>query len=804
MADPNYTPTRVLLHDPDGVENPKSLYPVTGINCITVGTSGTDATTYVIDSGTTKINSAYLGIVSGTTVAPQYLPFEYVTGATNAIGGPVFANSDLNIFDGQGLIKSDLLPSYVDDVVEVPVIDNISSATGPLVILEGVTSGVTTYTFYEPSTSTGYIPGGGESGKIYVAATTGSGTVGDGSIYRCVTGSTTAAVKISENPYAISTEKTNGVRLYNDAGTLTAQADRASFNNYGTVQVSPDAVNNVKLQFVASSISGGAAVSLLSVSAGLVNGSIPGVVYAAATDADYSTLQSAYGDTSLVPTAKYMHDYVSAFVPAISVATSSSTGVVQIGDNIGVTASGIISVAVAGATTNGVVKIVDTINPAVEGNSSKAVTHGGIVTYVASTLNNYQGKLTPSNGIDITDNTIYAKLYGAAVFSGGAISVRDATANDAGVVKTVNTSAGVDDTDNAGAVPTASAISSYVNGKIAGMTIVSQGSGILITSSGGSKTIATRIDGAIVYSGGVMVARDATDSATGVVQLVTVSGDIDSAANSGYVPTAKAISGYVADKIQGITPIVQGSGINITESGGSKIIAIKNVDGGGLVFDTTGQVYVSSGTADSLGIVKVPAGSGLTISGGAITLDSATSETIGGVKVASTGAGITLSSGSIKANVTGALDISGNAIVIKDASVGSAGAVSVVASSAGIVAASGTVNAVPNAAGLIDYVSSGYQTKIAAGSGLVLVNGGTVDAKGTWPITVGADTIGINIAEANISNTVGPDVSATLGAVYVIGTVRSAFGSYTANTVPTESAVRAAINAIPYITYTPL
>ena len=84
-----------------------------------------------------------------------------------------------------------------------------------------------------------------EEGKIYISDANGG--QGDGSIYRCVSGSTTVAVKISENPYAVAQTKTNGVYLDTTNGTLTAKADKAATDAFGTVKINTASTNNVKL-----------------------------------------------------------------------------------------------------------------------------------------------------------------------------------------------------------------------------------------------------------------------------------------------------------------------------------------------------------------------------------------------------------------------------------------------------------------------------------------------------------------------------------------------------------------------------
>ena len=75
---PDYIPTKVLLHDPDSVTNPKSLYPVTGLNAIYAGTSGTAATTSITNTSN-QIKCEYLELVDSATgkVYTVYLPIEF-------------------------------------------------------------------------------------------------------------------------------------------------------------------------------------------------------------------------------------------------------------------------------------------------------------------------------------------------------------------------------------------------------------------------------------------------------------------------------------------------------------------------------------------------------------------------------------------------------------------------------------------------------------------------------------------------------------------------------------------------------
>lgn len=959
MADPNYTPTKVLLHDPAGTENPKSLYAITGLPAIMAGCSGDAASQSILDSGTTKINSAYLGIVSGNYVISDKLQFAYVEGATNASGGPVLDNSDLNIFDGTGKIKSDILPSYVDDVVEVPVIDNISSATGPLVILQTITSGVASYTFWEPGTGAQagqYVLGGGEASKIYIAETTGG--TGDGSIYRCVTGSTTTAIKISENPYAVDTTRTNGVYLNTDDGVLTAKADRATFYNYGTVQISPDAVNNVKLQFVTSTIDS-AAVTLLSVSAGMVNGAVPGLVYAAATDAGYSSLQSAYGDVSVVPTAKYMRDYVSSFVPTVAVATSNNLGIVQIGTGINVS-SGVISVPNASANVNGVIKIVDTINTTAEGNSSKAVTQGGIVQYVTGLLASYQPTITGGAGIDVSNNTVSAKVYGAIVFSGTSISARNATADAtgvlrvtsdqsviangsntlggdpvavnpvavskyvsgvssairadvngalgtmwdnvinsaytagsglsdtliqpttgsayrrfdvvttgaayvipsgdnagkltvsaatvdaAGVVQITSTSAGINDAANAGAVPTAAAVSSYVSGATAGVYgaasalahnyssaldssliygfagvytsiynsifkgidpvyVTSSTSNVshglhFVTGSSGGVIQPLYLSSVELGAPGYLDVHDASSDTKGVVRTVASGAHISESIYSAHVPTVSAVKEYVATAVSNAAPIVSSSGISVLSSGSSVTIGAKVT--GAIDFNTSGQMYVKAASAGASGIVNglVTASGGMEVSGSASAVPTAgavagyVADKIAGIPTISSGNGISITdSGSSKIiaiKATGAIVYDGTGIMyVQAAAAGVSGIVSGLVTASSGMESAGSANAVPTAAAVKEYVIGkvGDAKPIGSSSGILISAS-----------TNGTQYIGASIKENNALTFDGNGAMYVQAAAtgLVAGVVSGLVTGYegieiagSANAVPTAAAV---------------
>lgn len=839
---PDYIPTKVLLHDPDSVTNPKSLYPVTGLNAIYAGTSGTAATTSITNTSN-QIKCEYLELVDPATgkVYTVYLPIEFVEG-TGKID-----NDSLDIFSGDGKIKADLLPGFVEDVVDVPVLTAGYPSVGSLMIRATDGDNGPVYTFMQKTSGNTWVEGGGESGKIYVASDTS--TTGIGSIFRCVSGSTTEAVCISNNPYAISETATNGVFLKLDNSTLTAQAVSATTTRLGTVQVDNTATNNVKL-----TITNG----VVAASAGTAGNDTVGVVFAAGNSAVANTLVSQYGGTYVVPTAQYMQDYVTSAITGVDYATSSTPGIVQIGSNINVGDSGLISVSSATADSNGVVKIVDTIATTAAGNAgntAKAVTLGGITTYVGTVLGSYQYYL--SNGPGVTINRTFVEsgfdkitlnTSGAVVISGTFVTARDATNAETGVVvytgdsslitnETVQDAAGHPIVVNAKAVKdyVAAALASSASIPIAtsdvrgGFRTSAANTGLTMGSAGGVADVLKIDTAAPLYidpTTNKLALSSATFSQKGAVNVVSTSAQVANTEYSSYVPDNAAIISYVSGEIASGAVVKNSAGYvdgsNTDSSGTTKISlgGVRVVSDGGIEV-LSGNLYLHKATAAILGGVKVPTDSGLAVDAatGALTLQSATSTHLGGIKLAATSTGLVMSEGVLTANVKAPLWHSGSAIAVSTADVGVDGVVSVLTSAAGVSAAAsaGTTNAVPNAAGLSAYVSANNATLDGAG---LIWSGGSLNIKTKEPIQLDADTdaVSIRTAAAETGSTL---TSAAKGAVYVRGSIRSASvieadaQGITLNTVPTESAVRAltdststtimnTIDARLYITYTPL
>lgn len=214
----------------------------------------------------------------------------------------------------------------------------------------------------------------------------------------------------------------------------------------------------------------------------------------------------------------------------------------------------------------------------------------------------------------------------------------------------------------------------------------------------------------------------------------------------------------------------------------------------------------------ALGGVRVVTSGGIEVNSGNIYLHTADASYVGGVKTAATNTGIAVVGGVVQANTALPIYIdTNNKLNISAATTASAGVVTVKNTAANVSAATGTAE-VPNCTGIRDYVStyvgSNATGKFTAGSGLAWNTGSTtLDAQTEAPIQITSDKITIQTAVGPTGSAALP--STALGAVYVRGTLRDidtidADETPAASVVPTESAVRTAMNALPYITYTVL
>ena len=575
IAGEPYVPTKVKLHDPAG-EGAKSLYPVTVLGAIVAGLDTEDALATNIANQSNQIKYKYLEpfyqVGNQGKLYNDYLNITFTAG-TNKID-----SSSLNIFNGEGKIMSDLLPSFVDDVVEVPVLGGTEYPDANLFIRVGENDqGVTTYTFYTKGANNNWVIGGGETGKIYIAATTGG--VGDGSIYRCVTGSTSTAIKISENPYAIDQTVTNGVSLSTDNGNLKAVAVSATYGRLGTVRISNAATNNVALTCTDG---------VVAVSAGVGAPTLPGVVYAVGAQTEIDFIAQNMGSGALaytVPTADYMQAYVTSVVAGVNFATSNTPGIVQIGSNIDVGSSGLISVNSAASNRWGVIRIVDTIADTAAGNTGnidKAVTLGGISSYIDRKVAHYQPVLLEGPGIDITTtnngDVISVSPEAPLTFTNEVLAgnqkltISDATTGARGVVVLAGAPSDIAQayTSDGNGHPyavTPAAVSAYVSSAIvssAGVPVPTESvrGGIRVSSANtgldliGSPQDVLRIKREAplyINDANNLTISSATLNGSGAVNVVSTAAQIDVEDYAEYVPQNRAIIEYLAGQTFGST-----------------------------------------------------------------------------------------------------------------------------------------------------------------------------------------------------------------------------------------------------------
>lgn len=597
MADNEYTPQKVRLMTPDTAPELLYLYPVTGINAITVGTttSGGAYTTYVAPEG--KLLAPYMDIMTTTPTTlggttPQYKVrndyLDFITSA-NAIDES-YLKFIVNPSTSSAYIDPAYLPGFVDDIVEVPITsDSSHPSSGNLLISAIAGTAGTTYWFYEKNTSGGWDLGGGESGKLYV----GEGTQ-DGAIYRAA--NTSSAVKINETPFIIDETVVNGVHLLTQQDNhLSAVANLATVAAPGTIQISSEMLSSSPLKNVWFSLTGG----VLNMSESLGNANNAGILFAAGTQQEYNALSSGGRPAiSIVPTVDWMQTFVSSSIVGVSSATYDNLGLVQIqsGGNI-IVSSGIISVPNATSAVAGVVQIVDTINTATAGNSSKAVTQGGIVAYMASTLSSYQNKLTPGNGIDINaSNVISVKKTGDGLaFNGsGQLYLTSATATSMGGVLITGDS-------------------SYITGG----TATVDGKPVAVNGAAVKDYVDYRFNN---YTPTLPVATSAT-SGTVVIREIASSVATDPAY---YVPSTKDVKTAIAGATTGVIDaiynymMVAGDGIDFTKNSTSAIPQITvaaaiDINETALYLTTAqtnqAKLAIHLATDSQLGVVK--AGTGL-------------------------------------------------------------------------------------------------------------------------------------------------------------------------------------------------
>lgn len=791
---PDNTTLKVRLKDP---ATSNYLYPATGLNAIYAGTSGDAATLSIID-GSSKIYARYLQIVDTATnkVTSNYLPITF----TNT---GLIASASLGIFDGNGKISPDLLPSYVDDVVEIPVLTQVPPyPAGKLYILD---NGDGTYNFYQKNDNNEWVPGGGNAGTIYVDA--------DGNIYRCIAGATYPdpdAAKISQSPYVIDQSVTSGVQLVLNNGTLSAQGVVATTTSAGVVKVSTTPTNGAALTIAAD--------GTIAATATVGTTTNPGVVVVAGTTADYNYAKTPAGgnhaDSYIVPTVKFMYDYVDEYVPSVDFATTTNPGIVRIDPlgNINVGDSGLIAVPNADADTGGVVKILNKINTTVDGNAVKAVTQAGIIDYVGSALTGYQQSLTPGNGIDITERTISADIKAPIAFDGGKMTVSDASAVNTGAVLITGDSSYISAASSTLAghplAVNPKAVHDYVVDAISQIPVeipiaTSETRGGFKTS--GTSTGLVMVSAANVTSADVLkinaiaplninssnqlTALPASAGGLGVVQMQAL--NTAASTDSAYtVPRAYDVKKYVDDAIAGV------------DVGAAQYVNTKE--------DTT----VSRGT------IRVVSGSGIGLTQGAsagnIYLNSATTASLGGVIVGNELTGLTITDGRIKVDplATGPIYIDdNNKLTASAATQDSAGVVKITTYDSSSIHNFVNLSNVPTGSAVSSFVTSkiataveGKQDAIVAGEGLAFgtseLTSNTLSVQYVGPLYLTTSKLSVSAAVAGSQTVLN---NTAFGAVWVRHKIRAASvieeDARVDATVPSEKAVRELVDAIPYITY---
>lgn len=826
-------PQKVRLMTPEGASEDLYLYPVTGLNAITVGTTTTgDAyRTYIAPNG--KILAQYLDIMTTTPTAIAEPALEYKVDNNRLdmiISGSTIKESYLP-FIVDGKISTDYLPGYVDDVVEVPIKRGENYPSGAtLLISASVAAAGTTYWFYK-KVGNEWQYGGGESGKLYV----GEGET-DGAIYRAV--NTSSAAKISETPYVIDETATNGVHLTKLNNTLSAVASLAGTGGPGTIQIDSACTSRGITSPVWFNLSGG----VLSVSAGLAATNMAGAVFAVGTDADYNTLISAgHGAAYIVPTVAWTKQMITSGIIGVGQASYSEYGIVKIQEGGGIlVTSGVLSVPSADGDTRGLTYLLDTFNTDAAGDNGKAVTKGAVISYITSNVvPDLQPKLTDGNGINIdSNNKISVDTAGdGLVFQAttSKLMLDSATATTLGGVMITGDpsviSAGSGSYDGKPLAANPAAISGFVASAIeeyssTGARKITSGTGINISSGASADEISVNYDSPIsAYNGAITVQKAGQDTlgvvkvdsastgvtvdANGVVKAVldTSMMNID-ASNQIYVSSASVDS-------RGAVKIVStGAQASNTESYSGHVPTVSAMQA---YLSGAYQKSLSSGTGITItdgATVSVNYGSPIVADGSAITVQKAALGSLGVVKTASEYTGIGVDSNGV---ISAIIDTNimaydaNNKLTVSSATISSGGVVQVVNTGAQAADPDTYSSYVPTVSALNEFVTSQISAgavTVTEGSGIQVtssaVNSGmnyAVSARVKSPIVFSGTSIGIQTAAASID---GSLATTALGAVYVYGLgIRSDFTSVTstANTVPTESAVRTALNALPYITY---
>ena len=413
-------------------------------------------------TGNYHINNNYLNFITTVTI--------------DGVATQKISNNYLNIWSTtEGTtehpqIDKQYLPGYVDDVIDVQVLESgyppqpAEGQTGLFIRKEG-----TVYTFMTWNTSTQtWVPGGGELGKIYVDAASGSSD-----IFRAVESGgvvSTQAVLISSSPLNIMSTNTNGVYLYKDGNNnVFAKADQANGGLY---------------RF--------------------------GTVVTATGEENYNDLLNVQQLSvfSIVPDV----EYVKALVRTASITLDAGNAI-----DATLLTGGTVSCLTAGPAQPGVVRTVAAISDAATYASDQVPDAGAVRTYVGTALTDYQLELTPGNGIDITGTVISAKVTDDAWMSltTAGITVLAATGSRKGVVRTV-TDINANYASDAAIAAHPEGVVSFVKSMLDAMTYADPQNWVTVKNPTISYNTSTHV---LSITGGSITVAVASTSTEGVVKL---------------------------------------------------------------------------------------------------------------------------------------------------------------------------------------------------------------------------------------------------------------------------------------------
>ena len=426
-----------------------------------VVTPGAGLSINPVTPGVMTLNTATENVIGGVKVGDS-LSVENdgtlsVTKATTSDFGVVKVGENLTIDSNDKLVVKDAQPSLVKGAV------TIDGQTSNLSLLNGVLD----------------VPTGSKNNK---------GVLQVGSNLTVSGGEVNVATAIPDTKGVVTIDSIDSnlslsygvldakIATRNHAGVVKP-GDNIILNNDGEISVAVAQLNTKGLMKVtdASRLSLGADGAL---DAKLATTTASGVVTLTDTITD--------GDTTHVPTADAVYDAITGQTPPqIADATTTSKGIVQIGDNINVS-NGVISVPNAGANTSGVVKVdsstplymntqTNTINIKDGSTTAKGALQVGSNLSVSGGVVDVPTATSSTKGILSVDDT------NGLTISSGVLGVQPATHGQWGVAK-IGSNLNV---DQYGIVDLAPADASNLGGVKVGSNLNITSAGVLSVADGG-------------------------------------------------------------------------------------------------------------------------------------------------------------------------------------------------------------------------------------------------------------------------------------------------------------------------------